>query len=591
MKIDAADLPTVQLGDSSTVQLAQDVRAIGFPLSSLLGNSVKIVSGSVAGFVDVDGVTHLQIDGAVNPGNSGGPLVNEQGHVIGVVNAKLDGESISKVGFAVPIQYVKKILDSKAVKYSVAEQATRLSGPELADKLTPAVGFVEAKLGTEGYRSFRNFSISVTGTLSKTSPPGDRPRREAIQSELIIDSYGNLVDIRNQVDLPLLLGPVASLPFESLPRLAQNRWTKTENLILPLPAEMPHVVRESTNRFDPFEIGIDPRLFHPGFRFGPGTPFGSPRKQPETKMRMAMATQILNYEIRERKDNLVTILQTQSFQTEDDQDEFANLRIKTSSTLKFDIQQGLFVSREMRGNIKFKLGEDTWTFPVKLNYRLVDLDTLFADSKPTLKQDLITRPPVGLSDNQLDRFIRSTDEFEESELLEFLKLLANSTGTKERSKEISAAIVKVLESQNPSAAKPAIDALLNWEPAAATPYLIEGLQNANAFSKRSWMVKLGQTGDERAASMLCGSLGDSGRRAVAIAALQQLGTVAEGPVISMLENNLEDSRVAEACLDVLSEIGTDQSQTVIRQIVDQQSGWSPKSRAEKALSAIQSRIK
>ena len=79
LKIEAASLPCIGLLELEQVEMGQEVRVIGFPLSDLLGEGVKITRGTVAGIVDRKDRKLLQIDASINPGNSGGPLVDTQG--------------------------------------------------------------------------------------------------------------------------------------------------------------------------------------------------------------------------------------------------------------------------------------------------------------------------------------------------------------------------------------------------------------------------------------------------------------------------------------------------------------------------------
>ena len=111
IRIAAKDLPTLPLSDSETVQLAQPIRVVGYPLSDVLGRNVKVTSGTVSGLnQDANGKT-FQIDASINPGNSGGPVVNEFGEVVAIASAKLTGQVVSAVGFAVPINDAKSLLN------------------------------------------------------------------------------------------------------------------------------------------------------------------------------------------------------------------------------------------------------------------------------------------------------------------------------------------------------------------------------------------------------------------------------------------------------------------------------------------------
>ena len=125
LKIEATGLTPAQFGDSALVQVGDDAIAIGNPLSESYSGtmSVGIVSG-LARNVNHNGrtMTLLQTDAALNGGNSGGPLFNCYGQVIGITNMKMMTSSLSVVegiGFAIPTATVKEmaeaILDDGAV--------------------------------------------------------------------------------------------------------------------------------------------------------------------------------------------------------------------------------------------------------------------------------------------------------------------------------------------------------------------------------------------------------------------------------------------------------------------------------------------
>ncbi|MEO1348606.1 MAG: HhoA/HhoB/HtrA family serine endopeptidase [Cyanobacteria bacterium J06635_15] len=113
IKIEATDLPTVQLGSTENLAPGQWAIAIGNPLG--LDNTVTagIISAlgrssSQVGVPDKR-VQFIQTDAAINPGNSGGPLLNDQGEVIGMntaIRANAQG-----LGFAIPIETAKRISD------------------------------------------------------------------------------------------------------------------------------------------------------------------------------------------------------------------------------------------------------------------------------------------------------------------------------------------------------------------------------------------------------------------------------------------------------------------------------------------------
>jgi hypothetical protein len=69
-----------------------------------------VTRGIVSGTRDYRGISVIQTDAAINPGNSGGPLIDRQGRVIGVNTLKLAGDALQSLGFAVSVQYVRRML-------------------------------------------------------------------------------------------------------------------------------------------------------------------------------------------------------------------------------------------------------------------------------------------------------------------------------------------------------------------------------------------------------------------------------------------------------------------------------------------------
>ena len=118
----------IPVGDSESVRLGEKVIAIGYPLGRMLGDEPTVSVGIVSAKRD----NLLQTDAALNPGNSGGPLVNTDGEVVGVVVSRLEedsqGRPIAGIGFAIPINEV----DAKV------QGVTRAPTPTPDPNATPA---------------------------------------------------------------------------------------------------------------------------------------------------------------------------------------------------------------------------------------------------------------------------------------------------------------------------------------------------------------------------------------------------------------------------------------------------------------------
>jgi S1-C subfamily serine protease len=123
-------------------KLGENMSAAGYPLGQLLGSGLKITTGVVAGLAGPEGDRGLfQISAPIQPGNSGGPVVDAGGALIGVTSAKLDelklasatGTFPQNVNFAVPVTILQSFLEENGVAYrtspaGMAADATALTG-------------------------------------------------------------------------------------------------------------------------------------------------------------------------------------------------------------------------------------------------------------------------------------------------------------------------------------------------------------------------------------------------------------------------------------------------------------------------------
>jgi len=127
LKIDAHNLSPATLGDSDNIYVGDRVYAVGNPLGEL---EFSMTTGHVSALDRVistgngaDSINMFQIDAAVNSGNSGGPVYNAQGQVIGIVTAKYSDTGVEGIGFAIPINDAASIANDLITKGYVTGKA------------------------------------------------------------------------------------------------------------------------------------------------------------------------------------------------------------------------------------------------------------------------------------------------------------------------------------------------------------------------------------------------------------------------------------------------------------------------------------
>ena len=148
LKIEAEDLPCIEMGDSDQLRLGDWVLAIGSPYDLRSTITAGIVSANGRSLPNYDGQfrveSFIQTDAAVNPGNSGGALVNTAGELVGINTSiiSLTG-SYSGYSFAVPVNIVKKIADDFINYGSVQRALLGITMSEIDANRAKSLGLME----------------------------------------------------------------------------------------------------------------------------------------------------------------------------------------------------------------------------------------------------------------------------------------------------------------------------------------------------------------------------------------------------------------------------------------------------------------
>ena len=118
--------------DDSLIKAGESVFCMGYPLTPLMGSEIKTTNGIISSTTGFQGdVSTYQVSTPVQPGNSGGPLFNESGNVIGIINAKIPGAE--NVSYAIKISYLKNL--TSLLEPSIQFTKKNLKTIPLADKI------------------------------------------------------------------------------------------------------------------------------------------------------------------------------------------------------------------------------------------------------------------------------------------------------------------------------------------------------------------------------------------------------------------------------------------------------------------------
>ncbi len=187
VKIDARDLPKLPLGDSSRVRVGEWVIAIGSPFG--LENTVTAGIVSAKSRDTGDYLPFIQTDVAVNPGNSGGPLLNTAGQVIGI-NSQIFSRSGGYMGisFAIPIDEAMRVADQLRSNGKMVRGRIGVALGEMMKEVAESLGLGKPR-----------------GAYVRNVEPGGPAATGGIESGDVILNF-NGRDIARSTDLPRVVG-------------------------------------------------------------------------------------------------------------------------------------------------------------------------------------------------------------------------------------------------------------------------------------------------------------------------------------------------------------------------------------------------
>lgn len=153
---------------TSVSDVGEDIFVLGYPLTSTMGDEIKLTTGVISSKTGFQGdVSLYQISAPIQPGNSGGPLFDNKGNLVGIVNAKHTGAE--NVGYAIKTSYLRNLIESSISTNILPTnpQTANLSLPEKVKKLKNFVFMISCSNQSNIGSSYINQSGNSSSSISK----------------------------------------------------------------------------------------------------------------------------------------------------------------------------------------------------------------------------------------------------------------------------------------------------------------------------------------------------------------------------------------------------------------------------------------
>lgn len=183
---------------TSTSEVGEDVFVLGYPLTTTMGDEIKLTTGVISSKTGFQGdVSLYQISAPIQPGNSGGPLFDGNGNLIGIVNAKHRGAE--NVSYAIKASYLNNLVES-ASSISLLPTNNSVSGMSLSNKVKSLKNFVfmiTCSSSSTGGSSYSGNITSSSNTISYPSVRSSTTERARIKSVTLGRDYTAVEIISN----------------------------------------------------------------------------------------------------------------------------------------------------------------------------------------------------------------------------------------------------------------------------------------------------------------------------------------------------------------------------------------------------------
>ncbi|EMI16796.1 protease DO [Rhodopirellula maiorica SM1] len=365
LRVEQNKLPFLTFADSDQVHLGQDVRAIGYPLSDVLGESIKVTKGEVSGRGRPGGVDGFQIDATVNPGNSGGPLVDDAGRLVGVTSSLLAGAGISEVGFAIPANKVTQIAEQLGVPIVIEDQATAISAADVIDRVSPATVLLKVTVGPGGVGMQQPHTMEYSGYVYQDRLPTagnfstGLPRDERFSGTFQVDTSGELYSDDTDGMMPMMLGGASQIGIEVLPDSSPGRTVSRNQIMIPQQRPAP-----SGPDLDPYGFG--------SFASRRRAPWIRQQTPPAKTSKWLLGTESTTVTLGKTLPDGIELEKSYSLRVEGESKDPQPMTIVGLGKGKFDPRAGRMLNMNYKVTITVNQDNITAKIPITMNYRLVD---------------------------------------------------------------------------------------------------------------------------------------------------------------------------------------------------------------------------
>jgi S1-C subfamily serine protease/HEAT repeat protein len=383
LKVEEKDLTVLPLAEVDELQEGVPLRAMGFPLASTLGASLKASRGKLVS-IDEDKLQgELEVDADLNPGNSGGPIINDLGRVLGVASTVNDFDNESNIGHAVSTKTLRRLLADQGVPFETNSNSRRLTGPQAIRYARSAVALVVVETGPDGFagaeQSVRKVNCKYDLSIRRLRhfPYAYSPQFSwSMDGETLVDTAGELHETTEDFYVPYLSVHGGLMGISTLPTANLDKWdTRGEGVIAFLPYDADPTKKAVSNGW----LGF-PHLYpnHLGAARKRSSRFGvMPGKA-------LPALEFAEYKVVASNEKVLTVrMQTGKFASGDEEGD-ARVQLEAEAEIEYFKENALISKMQWVGLLTLGSNSEAVELPIQASLRFGEGGYFGSDNSPAL---------------------------------------------------------------------------------------------------------------------------------------------------------------------------------------------------------------
>jgi S1-C subfamily serine protease/HEAT repeat protein len=567
LRVPGTKLAALPLAEADEPRIAEEVRALGFPQAGVLGANVKVLVGTISGFVNEPDERMLQVDMPFDLGYRGGPLLDARGEVVGVQCNALRGEGFTNVTLSAPGRFLRELLRSKGISTGPAGAKPKPAQPAELQSLTAAVALVRvtpAPGGTLRKLDYWGFALANGADQTRLAQGGGgkmEPNQQDESGHVWISPKGEVVSAVARAGVPLLGLPLAEIAFEDLPPKGAPEWGHSGVRMI--------AVARSLEGGSPLRPA--PKKPQPG---------DPPRAVPN--VRLVPALEQVKYRLTVETADTLEFDRSYYLETLS-RDPVVHVRVTGQGAVVWDKKQGVVKSSKCSLSIIDK------TVGIQVNTpAVVEVTLRGATPGNTLAKELQVsgneernrtwpglsgkpalppRPRRGPGEEELDTLLGKLGSAKSFDALPLLMELSTRRVIPERRGEVAAALDQHLLTGEDPVRHAALAAVKHWKTEQNVPALRQMLDSPSSLIRSTAMESLAAISKSPdVAETIAKRMEISSDRHAAARALQSMGAVAEQAVWQFM--GAKDMQLHFAACEIISQIGTEKSLVRLKPILE-----------------------